>query len=100
MRRSTVCAAIAWRLRPRPDASSALPRAGDGVRLGGKRRRIRVEVGSDGRPHAATLARSSGYEVLDRAALTMIDAGALRARRLEPARRGVCRGLLGGVQSG
>ena len=41
---------------------------------------IRVEVGSDGRPRAATLVRSSGYEVLDRAALTMIDAGALRAR--------------------
>ena len=47
---------------------------------------IRVEVGSDGRPHAATLARSSGYEVLDRAALTMIDAGALRARLPESLR--------------
>jgi protein TonB len=41
---------------------------------------IRVEVGSDGRPHAASVARSSGYEVLDRAALSTIDAGALRAR--------------------
>ncbi len=41
---------------------------------------IRVEVGSDGRPLAATVVRSSGYELLDRAALTMIDAGALRAR--------------------
>jgi len=41
---------------------------------------VRVEVGSDGRPRAATVARSSGHEVLDRAALTMIDAGALRAR--------------------
>jgi protein TonB len=41
---------------------------------------IRVEVGIDGRPHAATLVRSSGHEVLDRAALAMIDAGALRAR--------------------
>jgi protein TonB len=41
---------------------------------------IRVEVGSDGRPRAATLVRSSGHEVLDRAALAMIDAGALRAR--------------------
>lgn len=41
---------------------------------------IRVEVGSDGRPRPATLVRSSGYEVLDRAALTMIDAGAQRAR--------------------
>ncbi len=41
---------------------------------------VRVEVGSDGRPRAATAARSSGHEILDRAALTMIDAGALRAR--------------------
>jgi len=41
---------------------------------------VRVEVGGDGRPRAATVARSSGHEVLDRAALTMIDAGALRAR--------------------
>jgi protein TonB len=44
---------------------------------------IRVEVGSDGRPHAATLVRSSGHDVLDRAALAMIDAGALRARLSE-----------------
>jgi len=41
---------------------------------------IRVEVGSDGRPRAATVVRSSGHEPLDRAALAMIDAGALRAR--------------------
>lgn len=41
---------------------------------------IRLEVGNDGRPHPATVARSSGHETLDRAALTMIDAGALRAR--------------------
>ncbi len=41
---------------------------------------IRLEVGSDGRPRSATLAHSSGHEALDRAALTMIDAGALRAR--------------------
>ncbi|MCF8176250.1 MAG: TonB family protein [Burkholderiaceae bacterium] len=41
---------------------------------------IRLEVGSDGRPRGATLAHSSGHEALDRAALTMIDAGALRAR--------------------
>ena len=47
---------------------------------------VRVEVGSDGRPRAATLVRSSGYEVLDRAALTMIDAGALRARLPESLR--------------
>lgn len=47
---------------------------------------IRVEVGSDGRPRTATLARSSGYEVLDRAALTMIDAGAQRARLPESLR--------------
>ena len=40
---------------------------------------IRVEVGSDGRPRAATIVRSSGHEALDRAALNMIDAGALRA---------------------
>jgi protein TonB len=41
---------------------------------------VRLEVGSDGRPHPATLVRSSGHEVLDQAALTMIDAGAQRAR--------------------
>jgi protein TonB len=41
---------------------------------------IRVEVGSDGRPRAAGLVRSSGHELLDREALAMIDAGALRAR--------------------
>ena len=40
---------------------------------------VRLEVGSDGRPRAATVGRSSGHEPLDRAALTMIDAGALRA---------------------
>lgn len=47
---------------------------------------VRVEVGSDGRPRAATLVRSSGHEVLDRAALAMIDAGALRARLSESLR--------------
>ena len=41
---------------------------------------VRVEVGSDGRPRTATVVRSSGHELLDRAALAMIDAGALRAR--------------------
>jgi protein TonB len=40
---------------------------------------IRLEVGSDGRPRTAAVGRSSGHELLDRAALTMIDAGALRA---------------------
>ena len=40
---------------------------------------VRLEVGSDGRPRAATVGRSSGHESLDRAAQTMIDAGALRA---------------------
>ena len=40
---------------------------------------VRLEVGNDGRPRAATVGRSSGHESLDRAALTMIDAGALRA---------------------
>ena len=47
---------------------------------------IRVEVGSDGRPLVATVVRSSGYELLDRAALTMIDAGAQRARLPESLR--------------
>lgn len=41
---------------------------------------VRLEVGGDGRPRAATVTRSSGHEPLDRAALAMIDAGALRAR--------------------
>lgn len=41
---------------------------------------VRVEVGGDGRPRPAAIVRSSGHEVLDRAALTTIDAGALRAR--------------------
>ena len=41
---------------------------------------VRIEVGSDGRPRPATVARSSGHEVLDRAALVTIDSGALRAR--------------------
>ena len=47
---------------------------------------IRVEVGSDGRPRTTTVARSSGHEPLDRAALTMIEAGALRARLPESLR--------------
>lgn len=47
---------------------------------------VRLEVGVDGRPRAATVGRSSGHESLDRAALTMIDAGALRARLPESLR--------------
>ena len=47
---------------------------------------IRVEVDSDGRPRATTITRSSGHEALDRAALTMIEAGALRARLPESLR--------------
>lgn len=47
---------------------------------------IRVEVGGDGRPRRATVARSSGHDALDRAALTMIDAGAARARLPESLR--------------
>lgn len=47
---------------------------------------IRIEVGSDGQPRAATVLRSSGHETLDRAALNMIDAGALRARLPESLR--------------
>lgn len=47
---------------------------------------VRLEVGSDARPRAATVARSSGHEILDRAALTTIDAGALRARLPESLR--------------
>jgi protein TonB len=41
---------------------------------------VRLEVGGDGRAQAATLSRSSGHDLLDRAALAMIDAGAERAR--------------------
>ncbi len=47
---------------------------------------IRVDVGSDGRPRPAAVVRSSGHELLDRAALAMIDAGALRARLPESLR--------------
>lgn len=47
---------------------------------------VRLEVGGDGRPRAAMVGRSSGHEPLDRAALTMIDAGALRARLPESLR--------------
>ncbi|MDP2132952.1 MAG: TonB family protein [Sulfuritalea sp.] len=47
---------------------------------------IRVEVGRDGQPRTATVARSSGHEALDRAALAMIDAGAMRARLPESLR--------------
>ncbi|MDP2824839.1 MAG: TonB family protein [Sulfuritalea sp.] len=47
---------------------------------------IRVEVAGDGRPRAATVVRSSGHDLLDRAALAMIDAGALRARLPESLR--------------
>lgn len=41
---------------------------------------VRVEVGVDGRPRAATVVKSSGHEALDKAAVAMIDAGALRTR--------------------
>ena len=41
---------------------------------------VRVDVGADGRPRPASVTKSAGHELLDRAALTMIDAGALRAR--------------------
>lgn len=41
---------------------------------------VRLEVGAEGQPRPATVARSSGHEALDRAALAMIDAGAARAR--------------------
>jgi protein TonB len=41
---------------------------------------VRLEVGGDGTPRPATVARSSGHVSLDRAALAMIDAGAARAR--------------------
>lgn len=41
---------------------------------------VRLEVGAEGQPRPATVSRSSGHEVLDRAALAMIDAGAARAR--------------------
>lgn len=47
---------------------------------------IALQVGPDGRPQPATLARSSGHEPLDRAALAMIDAGAQRARLPEALR--------------
>ena len=41
---------------------------------------VRLEVGAEGLPRPATVARSSGHEALERAALAMIDAGAARAR--------------------
>jgi protein TonB len=47
---------------------------------------VRLEVGGDGRPRPATVGRSSGHESLDRAALSMVDAGALRARTPESLR--------------
>ena len=47
---------------------------------------IRIEVGRDGQPRTATVVRSSGHEPLDRAALAMIDAGALRVRLPESLR--------------
>jgi protein TonB len=47
---------------------------------------IRLEVGGDGRPRTASVVRSSGHEPLDRAALTMIEAGAARARLPESLR--------------
>lgn len=47
---------------------------------------VRLEVGSDGRPRAATVFRPSGHVELDRAALTMIDFGAQRAQLPESLR--------------
>lgn len=47
---------------------------------------IRVEVGGDGRLLPAAVVRSSGHELLDLAAVAMIDAGARRARRPESLR--------------
>lgn len=47
---------------------------------------VRLEVGLDGLPRAATVVRSSGHELLDQAALAMIDAGAQRARLPESLR--------------
>ena len=47
---------------------------------------LRLEVGSDGRPRAATVVRPSGHEALDRAAQAMIDAAAQRARLPESLR--------------
>jgi protein TonB len=41
---------------------------------------IRLEVSSEGLPREVTVSRSSGHELLDRAAQAMIDAGAQRAR--------------------
>jgi protein TonB len=41
---------------------------------------VRLDVGTEGLPRPATVSRSSGHEALDRAALAMIDAGAVRAR--------------------
>lgn len=37
---------------------------------------IRLEIGSDGQPKSVEVLHSSGYAVLDRSALTMIEAGA------------------------
>lgn len=39
---------------------------------------IRLEISGDGQPMAVEVLHSSGYAVLDRAALTMIEAGAQR----------------------
>jgi protein TonB len=47
---------------------------------------VRLEVGGDGQPRAATMVRSSGHELLDQAALAMIDAGAAHARLPESLR--------------
>lgn len=47
---------------------------------------VRLEVGADGVPWPATLARSSGHAALDQSALAMIDAGARRARLPESLR--------------
>lgn len=45
--------------------------------LGG-RAEVKLLVGADGRPQAAVLSHSSSHDVLDRAALAMVDASALR----------------------
>lgn len=48
---------------------------------------IRLDIGGDGQPKAALVLHSSGYAVLDRAALTMIEEGARHAP-LPPELRG------------
>jgi protein TonB len=47
---------------------------------------VRLEVSGDGQPRAAVVVRSSGNDLLDQAALAMIDAGAAHARLPESLR--------------